>query len=366
MQVPWNYLPMQFAHHDKIVAKWKELIASTEFTIGPFVEAFEEKFARYISAKYVIGTNTGTDAEILALKALGIGAGDEVITVSATFYATVGAIVAVGAKPVFIDVTDRYQMDPDKIEAAITPRTKAIIPVHWGGAAPELPKIMEIAKKHNLLVVEDACMGPGGDVQGRHPGTFGRIGFYSMHPLKPLHVMGDGGMVSTDDEALYTWMKKYRNHGMVDRNHNEFWGVNMRLQPVQAIVACEVLETVKETVAARNRNAKILDAGLSKLSPHVVVPPRPAGYRETYSLYMVLAENRDQLVAHLVKNGVEAKVHYPVPLHLQQAAKDLGYKPGSLPKTEDQAGRILSLPAHQFLSDEQLNYTVEVIAKFYQ
>jgi len=356
---------MQFANHEKILARWKELIPTTQFTLGPFVEEFERDFAAFIGAKYVIGTNTGTDALILALKALGIGAGDEIITVAATFFATSGAIVAVGAKPVFIDVDDRYQMDANLIEAAITSRTKAILPVHWAGAAPDMPRIVALAKKHGLKVVEDACMGPGGSVFGKHSGTHGDIGCYSMHPLKPLHVMGDGGMISTDDEKIYTWMKKYRNHGMVDRDHIEFWGVNMRLQPLQAIVAGEVLKTVKETVAARSRNVFKLDAGLAKLAPHAIVPSRPADYIETFSLYMIQFENRGKLLRHLEANGIEAKVHYPVPLHLQQAATSLGYKRGSLPKTEQQADRLISLPAHQYITDAQIEYMLDVIGKFY-
>ena len=273
MRVPYNYLPAQFSDPEAYIADWRELIRSTEFTLGPFVEAFERKVSMFVGARHVIGTNTGTDALMLALRALGIGPGDEVITVAATFYATAGAIAAVGAKPVFDDVDERYQMDPDAVEAAITPRSRALLPVHWAGASPDMARLGGIAARHRLALVEDACMGPGGAVQGRHPGTFGAIGCFSMHPLKPLHVMGDGGMICTDDDRLYSWMKKYRNHGMADRDHIEFWGVNMRLQPLQAIVASRVLETVKESVARRNELARLLDDGLRSLGPEVTLPP---------------------------------------------------------------------------------------------
>jgi dTDP-4-amino-4,6-dideoxygalactose transaminase len=365
MRVPYNYLPAQFADPEGYFSDWRELIRSTEFTLGPYVEAFERKFATFIGSRHVIGTNTGTDALILALKALGIGAGDEVITVAATFYATAGAIAAVGATPVFVDVDERYQMDPAATVAAITERTRALLPVHWAGASPDMARLAAIARKHGLRVVEDACMGPGGSVQGRHPGTIGDLGCFSMHPLKPLHVMGDGGMVCTDDDRLYAWMKKYRNHGMVDRDHIEFWGVNMRLQPLQAMVASRVLDTVPASVERRNELAARLDTGLRPLAPQVTLPPRPAGYRETYSLYIACCERRDELLAHLRARGVEAKVHYPVPLHLQPAALTLGYRPGSLPRTEWQAARIVTLPLHQFLDQSQVDYMVEAIAAFY-
>ena len=186
-----------------------------------------------------------------------------------------------------------------------------------------------------------------------------------MHPLKPLNVMGDGGMVSTDDDELADWMRMYRNHGMVDRNHNSIWGVNMRLQPLQAIVAGHILKTVNETVEMRNRNAQILDEGLKSLHPFVKVPPRPEGYLETYSLYMARFERRDELIKYLNENGIEAKVHYPVPLHLQEAALDLGYTEGDFPVSETYCNEIMTLPSHQYLGEELLEYTISVIGKFY-
>ena len=365
MKVPYNYLPMQFSHYEDIFDEWKELINSTEFTLGPYVENFEKKFSKFIGCKHVIGTNTGTDALILALKAIGIGPGDEVISIPITFYATIGAIYAVGARPVFVDIDDRYQIDESLIATAITPKTKAILPVHWGGASPNMHAIMKIAQKHGLKVVEDACMAPGGYAHKRHAGTVGNISAWSMHPLKPLNVMGDGGMVSTDDDKLAEWMRMYRNHGMVDRNHNRIWGVNMRLQPLQAIVAGHILNTVNETVEIRIKNAQILDKGLKSLCPFVKIPPRPNGYRETFSLYMARFERRDELKKYLIENGIEAKIHYPVPLHLQEAAKGLGYKPGDFPVSETYGQEILTLPAHQFISIELLEYTISVIKKFY-
>ena len=365
MKVPYNYLPMQFSDVAEIFTDWKKLIESTEFTLGPFAERFEKEFADFIGCKHVISTNTGTDALMLALKAIGVGPGDEVISVPTTFFATIGAIVTVGARPVFVDIDDRYQIDIDHIQQAITPRTKAILPVHWGGASPDMTAIMKIAEDFGLKVVEDACMAPGGYIHGRHAGTFGHANAWSMHPLKPLNVMGDGGMVSTNDDALAEWMRMYRNHGMIDRDHNAIWGVNMRLQPLQAVVASHVLKTVPETVEIRNRNAHILDEGLKELADYMKVPPRPVGYRETFSLYMARFKKRDVLIKYLIEREIEAKIHYPVPLHLQKAAEYLGYKRGDFPKSEQYGEEILTLPVHQYITDKQILYMIQTIKTFY-
>ena len=208
-------------------------------------------------------------------------------------------------------------------------------------------------------------MAPGGDIQGNHPGTFGHANAWSMHPLKPLNVMGDGGMVSTDDDDFADWMRMYRNHGMIDRDHNSIWGVNMRLQPLQAIVASHVLKTVPGTVEIRNRNAHILDEGLRDLAAYVKVPPRPAGYRETFSLYMARFKKRDALMQYLVEREIEAKIHYPVPLHLQRAAEHLGYKRNDFPISEQYAEEIMTLPVHQYLTTEQMSYMIHSITSFY-
>ena len=237
MHVPYNYLPQEFSDVEEIFQNWKLLVNSSEYTLGPFVEKWEKTFAKFVGAKFCVSTNNGTDALILSLKALGIGEGDEVITVSNTFYATVGAIVAVGATAVLIDSDERFQINAEIIEDYITSKTKVIIPVHWAGASNKMEKICKIAVKYNLKVIEDACMGIGGKVEKKHPGTFGELGAFSMHPLKSLNAIGDGGMVVTNDENLFRWMLKYRNHGMIDRNHIEFWGENFRLQPLQAVVA---------------------------------------------------------------------------------------------------------------------------------
>ena len=366
MHVKYSYLEQQFAEVDAHFADLRKLVASGEFTLGPFVEEFEKKFAAYIGVKHAIGTNTGTGALTLALKAAGVKPGSEVITVANTFIATVGAIVAAGARPVFVDCDERYQIDVSKIEAAITPETTAILPVHWAGCPPELEKILEIANRHAIPVVEDACPAVGAKIDGKFAGTFGKVNAFSMHPLKPLNVWGDGGIVVTNDDKLAEFLRLYRNHGLVDRDHVEIWGVNERLQPFQAVVGARVLDTVEGLVEARIRNAKLFDAGLKGLESFIRPPSRPVGYREVYQLYLVTAVRRNELLAFLISRGIEAKVHYPIPIHLQNAARGLGYKRGDFPVCERQSDEIITLPAHQYITEEEIAYTIAKIRDFYQ
>jgi len=365
MQVKYSYLDQQFADVDEYFADLRKLVESGEFTLGPFVEAFEKKFANYIGVKHAIGTNTGTGALTLALKAVGVKPGDEVITVANTFIATVGAIIATGARPVFVDCDDRYQIDASKIQAAITSKTSAILPVHWAGCPPELDKILRIANQHEIPVVEDACPAVGAKINGKFAGTFGKVNAFSMHPLKPLNVWGDGGIVVTNDDKAAEFLRLYRNHGLVDRDHVEIWGVNERLQPFQAVVGSRVLDTVEDLVEIRIKNAKLIDAGLKGLEPYIRVPARPEGYREVYQLYLATAARRDELVEFLNGQGIEAKVHYPIPIHLQNAAVNLGYKRGDFPVCEKQADEVITLPAHQHISNQQIEFTIQSIRKFY-
>ena len=365
-KVPYNYLPFEFNDTTNIFKEWKKLIKSTDFTLGSFVEKFENQFSKFCGVKYCISTNNGTDALILALKSLDIGYEDEVITVPNSFYATTGSIVAVGAKPVFIDCDDRYQIDVQLIESKITKKTKAILPVHWAGASPDMSIIMKIAKKHKLHVVEDACMGIGGKVNSKHPGTFGDVNAFSLHPLKSLNVMGDGGMIVTNNSKIYNWAKKYRNHGMINRDYNDIWGVNMRMQPLQAIVAMENLKKLKKVISIRNRNARMMDKLLKLLNNNVTVPKRILGNIETFSLYMILVKNRDKLVKYLISKGIEAKIHYPIPLHKQKAhIRSKYYKYEKFPIIESQAKHLLTLPMHQFIKSNQIQYMFNCIKDFY-
>lgn len=366
-KVKYAYLDEQFsdAMVEAIFKELREWARTGEFTLGPYVERFERKFAEYIGVKHAIGTNTGTGALILALRALGVGSGHEVISVPNTFIATIGAIVAVGARPVFVDVDERYQMNVDRLEAAITPRTKAILPVYWAGCCPDMPRILAIAQRHGIPVIEDACPAVGARIDGRSAGTFGAVNAFSMHPLKPLNVMGDGGIVVTDDDAIAEWLRLYRNHGLRDRDHVEMWGVNERTQPFQAIVATHVLDRMAEVIAARQRNARLLDEGLAPLREFIRTPERPSHHSEVYQLYLASAIRRDELLRSLVSQGIECKVHYPIPVHLQECAKGLGYSRGDFPVAERQAGEIITIPCHQHITSAQVEYTIDSIGRFY-
>ena len=365
MLVNYGYLHQQFSEVDKYIEELRLLVSTGEFTLGPFVEKFEKKFADYIGVKHAISTNTGTDALILGLKASGIKSGDEIITVPNTFYATVGAIVAVGAKPVFVDCDERMQINPDLIEQALTSKTKGIVPVHWMGCPADMNRIMKIANKHNLVVVEDACPAVGAEVNGKRCGSFGNASGFSFHPLKPLNVWGDGGSIVTNDDEIAAFLRLYRNHGMTDRDHIEMWGINNRIQPIQAMVATRVLDTVDHSNDIRIRHAQLLDDGLRNLED-ISIPERSSNYKDVYQLYVIRVQKRDALVEYLQSKEIECRVHYPVPLHLQNAAKEMGHKKGDFPESEKQADEILTLPAHQYINEEQIAYTLKQIHNFYR
>jgi len=366
MQVKYSYLYEQFGvTADAFLADLKPLLESGEFTLGPYMERFERQFAEYIGVQHAIGTNTGTSALILCLKALGVGPGDEVITVPNTFIATVGAIVATGARPVFVDCDERYQINPDLIEAAITARTRALLPVYWAGAPPDITRIVDIGDRHGLPVVEDACPAVGATVHGRKAGSFGRVSAFSMHPLKPLNVAGDGGVVVTNDDRIADWLRLYRNHGLSDRDHVDMWGINERLQPFQAVIGMRVLAGIEDIIERRNQNARALDELLAPLAEFITTPSRPAGYREAYQLYLASATRRDELHAFLVARGIECKVHYPIPLHLQKCARDLGYRRGDFPVAERQAGEVMTIPSHQHLDRAHMEYVAAAVREFY-
>jgi len=366
LRVPYNYLDRQFGKDEteEILDDLRALVETGEFTIGPPVLEYERRLGKLMQVKHVVGTNTGTDALILCLKALRIGAGDEVIMQTNTFYASAGAVVAVGAKPVFVDVDDQYAIDENLIEQAITPRTKAILPVHWTGLPPNMPAIIEIAERSSLKVIEDACPAVGASYAGRPAGAWGDISAVSMHPLKPLHVWGDGGAVVTNDDTLADWLRLYRNHGMINRDEIAIWGVNQRLQTVQAVVANRVLDKVNPWIDRRIEIANQLDAGLRDV-PELIVPPRPADRRNAFQLYIIRVQRRAELLRFLADQGVEAKVHYPIPLHLQPAAKDLGYSRGSFPVAEAQADDIVTLPGHQYLTASEVEYMISAVRRFY-
>ena len=344
----------------------RELLKTGDFTLGDEVEQFEKRFAQLCGARFAVGVNSGTDALFLGLKALDIGPGDEVITQANTFVATAGAIVQAGATPVFADVLPDLTIDPEDAEARITSRTRAIMPVHYTGNMGDIHRVMAMAARHRLHVVEDAAQAAGASNFGQPAGSFGIVAGFSLHPLKNLNVWGDGGAVTTYSPEIAARLRLLRNHGLRGRDEVETWGYNTRLDTLQAIVANILLDDLDDITEARIRNAGRYDEGLRELAPQIEIPPRIPTVRHVYHLYVVFAERRDELLAHLIERGVEAKIHYPRPLHLQPAAEALGYSRGDFPRAEAQAERQLTLPVHQHLDERQIDFVVDQIRAFYR
>jgi|FLOH01.1.fsa_nt_gi dTDP-3-amino-2,3,6-trideoxy-4-keto-D-glucose/dTDP-3-amino-3,4,6-trideoxy-alpha-D-glucose/dTDP-2,6-dideoxy-D-kanosamine transaminase len=359
-----NYLKEQFSDYKEIFEKIEILIKNCDYTLGKDVDEFEKNICELTGSKYAIGVGSGTDALFLSLKALGIKEGDEVITTPYTFFATIGAIVTAGAKPVFVDVKEDYNIDPEKIEQAITTKTKAILPVHWSGLCCDMDKIMTIAKKHKLSVVEDACHAINASYKGKRPGTFGNTGCFSMHPLKNINVWGDGGFIITDSQELHDKLVLIRNHGLINRDECAIFSYNSRLDSLQAIVGNHLLKKVDDITNARIKNATYFDQELLKIS-QIKVPKRDPNIKQVFHIYVIRAENRDELQKYLVQNGIDAKIHYPIPMHLQPAAKNFGYKKGDFPIAEEICDTVISLPIHEFITEEQQKYVIEKIRGFY-
>jgi len=315
--------------------------------------------------KHSIGVNSGTDALILSLKALGVGPGDEVITCAETFIATAGAIAATGATPVFVDVNDEFTIDADLIEGAITEKTKALLPVWFTGNAPDMAKILKIARKHGLPVVEDSCCAIDSAIDGQKAGTFGVTGTFSFHPLKNLNVWSDGGMITTNSDEMDHTLRLLRNHGLVNRDEVAVFGVNSRLDTLQAVVALQMIGDVTSITNRRIANAQMLDQAFLRLPGRIEVPRRKLNVRHVYHLYMVRARDRDALLSHCLACGIEAKVHYPIPLPYQPCCRHLGYKRGDFPQTERDCASIITFPAHQHLTQDELQYIIDTVKAFY-
>lgn len=360
-----NYLPQQFADYDEILKKIGEVARQGDFTLGRAVDEFEDRWAKIVGVKHAIGMGSGTDALFLSLKAIGVGPGDEVISTPFTFYATIGAIVTAGARPVFVDVRDDYNIDPMKIEAAVSSRTKAILPVHWSGKPCDMDLIEAIARKHNLHIVEDACHAITASYKGRSAGTYGTFGCFSMHPLKNLNVWGDGGVACTNDDELANKMRLLRNHGLRDRDNCDIFAYNSRLDTVQAVIADHLLDKLDHLTDMRIKNAKYLDKYLADIDG-VTIPERQEDHvRQVYHIYSLLFERRDELQKFLEARGIDAKVHYPIPMHLQNAAKEYGYSRGDFPVAEKICSSTLSLPVHEFITQDQCDYMIAAVREFY-
>jgi Predicted pyridoxal phosphate-dependent enzyme apparently involved in regulation of cell wall biogenesis len=346
----------------EIDAAVMKVIESQHFILGPEVEAFESEVAAYCGTKYAVGVASGTDALILALKALGIGPGDEVITTPFTFFATAESISLVGAKPVFVDVDPKtYCINPDLIEDKITKKTKAIIPVHLFGQCADMDRILEIAKLNNLKVIEDTAQAMGATYKGKQAGSMGDIGCLSFFPSKNLGGFGDGGMIITNNKELADKIKMLRVHGSTIRYIHSAIGTNSRLDALQAAILRVKLKHLDKWLDARRKVAKYYNENLKGLAA-ITTPYTPSYNTHTYHLYVLRVKpSPEKLAKALNAAGIEARTYYPVSLHLQECYKSLSYKKGAFPESESASPETLAIPIYPELDTEKLNIIVKKI-----
>jgi len=363
--VPYIDLGQQHAGiKPELMEAVSEVIDTGQFVLGEQVGEFERRFARLCGVSHAVGVSSGTDALILALRVLGIGPGDEVLTAPNSFVASIGCIRLVGATPVLVDVGTDYNIDPTRIEVAITPRTRAILPVHLSGRPCRMEEIRDIAGRYSLPIIEDAAQAVSAEYGGRRVGSLGTLGCFSLHPLKTLNACGDAGVITTANLQDYEKLKLMRNLGLRTRDECVLWAANTRLDTMQAAILLVKLRYLDEWTEKRRANARFYQQQLAGLSG-LILPVDQNHERAVYHTFVVQAEARDRLRAYLTARGIGSAIHYPVPIHLTNAGSDLGYPAGSFPVAEAQANRILSLPIHQGLTSGQLERVCEVITEFY-
>jgi dTDP-4-amino-4,6-dideoxygalactose transaminase len=360
MQVPFLDLK---SHHAPMLTEIngaiRDVIESNAFAGGPFVERFEEDFAAYCNSSYAIGLGSGTEALWLTLMALGVGPGDEVITVPNTFMATAEAITYCGARPVFVDVDERtYTLDPDSLEQAVTARTKAIIPVHLFGQPADMDSILKFARRRGLFVIEDACQAHGAEYQGRRAGTLGDAGCFSFYPGKNLGAFGEAGAAVTDNAELQEKIRILRDHGQVRKYHHTMIGWNCRMDGIQAAALRVKLRYLEKGNQLRRSHAAHYDQALSDIE-EIVTPAHSADVRHVYHVYAIRVQERDEIMRLLGEKGIGCGVHYPIPVHLQEAYRSLGYAQGDFPIAERCAAEFISLPMFPELTSAQLEIVVQ-------
>jgi dTDP-4-amino-4,6-dideoxygalactose transaminase len=361
-------LSNQIEQHKVLKAELLEAVGRIldhgNFILSAEVEEFESKFADLCGVQYAVGVNSGTDALILSLHALDIGPGDDVIVTPNGFLASTSCIALVGARPVFIDVREDYNLDPYQIEKVITPNTKAIIPVHLTGRPADMNPIRQIAEKRDLYVVEDCAQAVLAEYHGQKVGSLGALGCFSLHPYKNLAACGDAGIITTNSTELYEKLRRLRNHGIQPNNEITEWGYNSRLDAFQAAVLLVKLKYLENWTIKRRAIAEFYQNALKEII-ELKVPIDQSFEKAVYHTFIIQAERRDELKDYLEKKGVMTGVHYPVPVHLHKAAKPLNYPPSSFPNVEKLAQHILSLPVYPELTDDQLHHIVDCIKEFY-
>lgn len=368
---PFLDLKAQFASiREEVMSAISRVMESQQFILGPEVKQLEGEIASKLGAKYAVGCASGTDALILALMAAGIGPGDEVITTPFSFVATAGSIVQVGAKPVFVDIDPvSFDLDPAQVEAAITPRSRAILPVHLFGLPADMDPILAVAHAKNLLVIEDAAQAIGAQYNGQFVGTLGDMGCFSFFPSKNLGAAGDGGLITTNDSATAERLQMIRVHGSKTKYVHEIQGINSRLDALQAAILRVKLRYLDKWANGRNEQAqryrRLFDE--KRLTEFVSYPPvPPANFQHVYNQFTIRAQRRDELKEHLAKAGIPSEIYYPLCLHLQKAFSSFGYHPGQMPVAEKASQEALSLPVYPELTDAQQEAVVQGIESFYR
>lgn len=366
MNVPLLDLRAQYATiKDEVLSEINEVLDSQMCIGGEKVQRLENKIAQMCGAKFAVGVSSGTDALLNSLMSLDIGAGDEVITTPFTFFATAGCIHRVGAKPVFVDIDPvTFNINPALIEEKITDKTKAIIPVHLYGQAADMDPIMDIAKKYGLFVVEDGAQAITAEYKGRKVGTFGDTGCFSFFPSKNLGGIGDGGMIVTNNEELYDRLMIMRNHGMNPKYYHKYVGGNFRLDAIQAAALFVKTNYLDNWSDGRRRNAARYTELLENV-PEVQTPIINEGNVSIVNQYVLRVKKRDDLFKYLKSNDIGCDIYYPVPLHLQECFKYLGYNVGDFPEAEKATGEVIALPVYSEMTDEMIRYVADTIKKFY-
>lgn len=365
MKVPFLDLKAQYESiKAEINDALQQVLEKTAFAGGPFVAEFEKQFAAFCGTEQCVAVASGTDALWVALVAMGIGQGDEVITVPDTFIATAEAISFAGARPVFVDVEEKtYNMDPSKLEAAITSKTKAIIPVHLFGQPADMDPILDIARRHNLLVLEDACQAHGAEYKGRRTGSIGTAGAFSFYPGKNLGAYGEAGAVTTNDPVLADKMRTFRDHGQPKKYYHDIVGWNARMDGFQGAILSAKLKHLDGWNEGRRRNAALYGELLGNGANGLVVPYETDYAKHIYHIYAIRVKSRDAFMDALGKKDVATGIHYPVPVHLTGAYSSLGYKMGDFPVAEKCAAEFVSLPMFAELTEAQIKYVCEEIKK---
>ncbi len=344
---------------EDVLARIKEVISKGSFILGDEVQLFEDEFSRYIGTKYAVGVNSGSDAIYLAIKANGIGAGDEVVTVAHTFISTVDAIYRNNAEPVFVDIDEStYCMDTSLLKKKISSKTKAIIPVHLYGHPVDMDPVIEVAREHGILVIEDACQAHGAEYKGKKVGSFGSAGCFSFYPTKNLGGYGDGGIIVTNDEEINEKVRMLRNYGQKEKHHHEFVGINSRLDEVQAAILRLKLNYLDRWNNARRGIALKYKEGLKR--KEITVPIEMDYAKHIYHLFVIRSKYRDAIQERLKECNIQTQIHYPTPVHKQKSYVSAG-KQYSLPNTERAVKEILSLPMHPWLTAEEVTEVIDCI-----